>query len=314
MSPTKELVVFSTVHQLYRAGQFQQAFDLLSGVEGKSPEQNWQKYFGLLGMAARLDKPDLAEDILRKALDAGYFFTERTLRNDGDLRALQGRAEFEKLIARDVELLAVAQQTAAPGLTLLEAVDVHITQVPLLMTLHGNNSNVERIQGYWNSLSDEGWLVALPQSSQLAGNGVFCWNDQPLAKKELLNHYTAITNKISVDESKTIITGFSMGGRTAINAALQQYFPIHGFLAVAPFIRDLAEMERSLASIPAQPLRGYFLLGQDDEGCTPNALSLHRLLNNHGIACEVELFPHTGHDFPDDYRAAIGRGLQFILQ
>jgi len=261
-----------------------------------------------------MDKLVLAEQILCKALNEGLYFNECTLRTDSDLRGLQGRNEFEKLLARNQILLAAAQRTAAPGLTLLEAVDISFAQVPLLMALHGNNSNAERIQGYWNTLSEEGWLVAFPQSSQLAGTGVYCWNDQTLANRELLEHYATITKKISVDSKRTVVSGFSMGGFTAINAALQQYFPIRGFLAVAPFIRDLTEIEQLLKNLPSQHIRGYFLLGQDDEGCTPNALSLHRLLNNHGIVCEVEVFPNNGHDFPQEYRAAIGRGLQFILQ
>lgn len=306
--------VFALAHQMYLAGNFQQSFDLLSGTETKSPESKWQKNLWQICLAARLNNPGLAEELLRKSLDEGIFFNESTLRRDEDLISLQGRPQFEALVGRDLALLGDMKKKTSPGLTLLESVDMHFERIPLLMALHGNNSNVERFLGYWNTLAEEGWLVALPQSSQLAGNDVYCWNDQDLAKKEILDHYAAISQKITVDTERTVVAGFSMGGFTAIRAALLQYFPARGFLAVCPYIRDIAEMEKLLASVNVPNLRGYLLLGQDDKGCTPNALLLRELLNRHGIACELELFPHVGHDFPENYRAAIGRGLQYIMK
>jgi len=77
-------------------------------------------------------------------------------------------------------------------------------------------------------------------------------------------------------------------------------------------IRDLPEMEHLLAESKAANLRGYLLLGQDDDSCTPNALAFHEMLQSGRDSCVCETFPGVTHDFPPDYDAAIERGLQYI--
>jgi dienelactone hydrolase len=313
MSPQRDPEVFNQAHRLYLAGQFQQAYELLTEGQGQYPEHQRQLYFWRMCMAARQGNLELAEGIFTKALDEGYFYSGNSLRRDEDLKELQGRANFEALVARSMDMLAVVQKKAKPGLILLESVDTNIPQVPLLMALHGNDSNADHFQGYWNHLAEKGWLVALPQSSQVTGNNNFGWNDRAIAKKEIVDTYRGLTRKISIDPAKRIIAGFSMGGYTAIRAALQQYFPIRGFLGVAPFIRDLEEMERLLTECKADDLRGYFLLGEEDENCTPTALAFRELLVQANVPCGIEVFPGVAHDFPADYRSAIDRALHFIL-
>ena len=304
--------VFDSAYQLYKQGLFQQSYDLLTDALAELPGQRRRFFEWRISLAARMGKLQLAEENLRSALDEGYFYNEFTLRKDPDLKELQGRLEFEALAVRNFEMLAEAQKIAEPVLHLLEPVETRFEEVPLLMALHGNNSTFE--QFHWHHLAEKGWLVALPQSSQVGGNGIYVWNDQRIAKKELVDHYSFLAQKISVNPAKSILAGFSMGGYTAINAAFNQYFPISGFLAVAPYIDDPQTLVRALAGNTASKLRGYFLLGQEDEVCTPAAIKTHELLNQRGIPCGMELFPGVAHDFPENYRAAIDRAIQFILQ
>jgi len=313
MTPSKEPEVFATAYQLYLKGLFQQAYDLLTRVMEVYPAHQSRLYQWRFSMAARQGNLELAEKVLREALDSGNFYSKYLLRHDEDLKALQGRPGFENLLARDLEMLALAQQSARPQLTIFEPTENRAESLPLLMALHGNHSNVEGFQGYWNKLADKGWLVALPQSSRVGGKGVFDWNDAGIATQELAEHYALLCGKFVLDAQKVLLAGFSMGGYTALQTALRQILPGRGFLAVAPYVGDLKEFEHLLDEIHPGQLRGYFLLGEEDQQCTPGAMRLQDVLNHHGITCGVEVFAGVAHAFPEDYQAAIDRALQFIL-
>ena len=157
-------------------------------------------------------------------------------------------------------------------------------------------------------------MVTILQSTQVGGNDVFVWNDLAIAERELIAHYAVISKKFSLNLNETIISGFSMGGHTALIAALKQLFQIKGFLAVAPYIGDLKQFDKILDSYDSSGLRGYFLLGKNDEACTHVAIELHEKLNQRGIPCGLEVFPGIAHAFPDDYQSAIERAIQFINQ
>lgn len=167
MTPVKEPAVLTTAYQLYLQNAFQQAYDLLSQVVGRYPAYQREVYQWRVCMLCRLEQLDRAEALLKEALDAEVFFSEYSLREDEDLRALQGRPLFEALVSRDLEMLAVARLSAHPQLAILESAENLVEHPPLLMALHGNHSSIERFQGYWDKLAEKGWLVALPQSSQV---------------------------------------------------------------------------------------------------------------------------------------------------
>jgi hypothetical protein len=164
MTPTKDPEVFGKAYAFYQSGQYQTAYDLLTDSMNMLEAHKHQIYLWRICMASMLQQPELAEQILTAALQENYFFGESSLRKDSDLRAMQGRPDFEKLVAKDLEMVAAAQEHAGPELTLLKSVEAHFQRLPLLMALHGNNSTAEQFLGNWNHLSDEGWLVAVPQS------------------------------------------------------------------------------------------------------------------------------------------------------
>ena len=313
MTSRREPAVFAKVYQLYLAKAYHAALELLEEYHDSDPFTRRKWFEWRVSLAARAGNLDQAETILAEALDDGHFFTEFTLRQNEDLAALQGRPRFEELVRRSQRMLNQAQQQASMKLELVEPAPPSASPAPLIVGLHGNNSNAKRFLEYWQHLSPQGWCLAFPQSSMVSGKDVYVWNDLPLAEKELRVHYQAITYKYPVDESRTIIAGFSKGGQVALQAAFKQLFPIRGFIAVAPFIGDPDAFFAALNVQPGSPLRGYFLLGEKDEMCTAGALKLHQQLSEAGVPCGVEVFPGIGHEFPADNVLAIQRALDFIF-
>jgi predicted esterase len=181
------------------------------------------------------------------------------------------------------------------------------------MALHGNSSNAMRFKDYWSTLTGTKWLVALLQSSQVNGKDIFVWNDMAVVERELKDHYRKLIQENLIDPGRTIISGFSKGGHAAIEAALKGYFPMRGFLAVAPYIADRDAMLPLLDSTENKRLRGYFLLGEKDDECTPGAIWLYEELGKRGFDCKMKISSGMAHDFPDDFDTLLPEILKFIL-
>ena len=59
--------------------------------------------------------------------------------------------------------------------------------------------------------------------------------------------------------------------------------------------------------------RGYFLLGEKDEMCTPGALKLMEKMIKNGIPCAGQVFPGMRHEFPTDFDKILPHAIDFIL-
>ncbi len=314
MSLRKEPEVFAQAFKLYKSKEYRAALDLLNGFDTDDPLDRRQWFEWRVSMATLMGDLNLAEDIFEDCLDEGFFLSEFSLRKDDDLKPLQNRSRFETLVQRNMQMLETEQQRTKPKLLLIEPPVQAAPLAPLLVALHGNNTNAAIIKEYWQHLSPFGWRLAFPQSSMVSGNGVYVWNDIPRAEEELKAHYPAITKKSAVDPERTVISGFSKGGHAALVAAFKQVFPIRGYIGVAPYFHDVEAVYESLGVLPGSKVRCYFLLGEEDTDCTSHAVEMEKKLSGAGVACGIEIFPGVGHDFPADHEAAIQRALDFIFK
>lgn len=313
MTRRTEPEVFARALAFYNEKQYRQALEMLTDFHTTDPMYRRQCFEWRISMAALMGDLDLAEDIFSASLAEGFFFSEYSLRHDEDLSTLQGRPRYEQLVTRNMQQMADAQSKARPELLMVDPPVQAAAKAPLIVALHGNNTNAQIIKEYWLDLSPYGWRLAFPQSSQVSGNGVFVWNDIPCAEEELKAHYAAICKRSAVDPARTIISGFSKGGHAALTAAFTQVFPISGYIGVAPYFNDVEAIFSSLKVQANTRVRCYFLLGEDDPDCTAGALAMQEKLAAAGVACGVEIFPGVAHDFPADATAAILRALDFIL-
>jgi predicted esterase len=313
MKMKDEPVEFTQTFDLYLKGEYAKAYDLITSVCDLYPTWQGRAYEIRFNLAAMMGKLELAEDILAQSLDLGFFYNDFVLRKDEDIKILHGRPRYESLFERSFKTLADEQRKARPELKIIEPQTQIGSKLPLLIGLHGNNSHAEGFSDYWESLSNNGWLVALPQSAELSGKGSYVWNDIGRFERDIPVHYEKIKKKYPIDDHKTIITGFSKGGHAAIHLALKGFFPVNGFLALAPYVGDVNNWLPLLNNPGQKKLRGYFVLGGSDEHCTPGALKLKDKLNESGLICEMEVFPEMGHDIPSNFDEVLQRALKFIL-
>jgi hypothetical protein len=211
-------------------------------------------------------------------------------------------------------MLALAQQSSTTKLEMVNNGNPgEKGQTSLLLALHGNNSNIKRFKINWRCLIGSEWLVALPQSSQLSGGDSYVWNDVEVSRRELITHYEEISRNYLIDASQSLVAGFSKGGQVAILSTLERWYPVTGFIAIAPYIPDVQEFLR-LVDESNNPLpRGYFLLGGEDRLCTPGAMELYEGMIKRGMVCGLKVFPGLEHTFPADFDMLLPGVIDFLL-
>jgi predicted esterase len=308
-----EPVEFTQTFELYMKGEYDKAYELMTRVCDLYPAWQGRAYEIRFNLAAMMGKLELAERILEQSLDLGYFYNEFVLRYDEDIKILHGRPRYEELVKRSYKTLADEQLKARPELKIIEPAEQTEGKRPLLLGLHGNNSNALGFSDYWGYLTKKNWLVALPQSAEISGKGLYVWNDFKRVENDIPAHFETLTEDHSIDEDKVIIAGFSKGGHAAIHLALNGFFPVKGFLALAPYVGDVNTLLPLLSNLANNNLRGYFVLGGQDQHCTPGALILKDKLVEYGISCEVEIFPEMLHDIPRNFDDVLQRAVNFII-
>lgn len=307
-------VIEQEFYKLYSTGDYRAGYDLVTREADRFPTWAQANVYNWRYCAACLmGEPALALRLLEEALAAGYWYDEAGLRSDPDLAAINGLPEFERLIALAAQHRNEAMARAKPQLK-VNVPEQSAPRYPLLLALHGNNSNLADSERYWRSAAEQGWLLALPQSSQVMGEHTFGWNDRDWAVREIEQHVAAVQQQYPIDQERFIVAGFSMGGGLAATLALSGQLPVRGFIGVGPFLVSADSVMPLLEAPRTRQLRAYLLASERDAHCYSVAQKLAALLPAHGIACQIELHPDLGHDFPDEFERGIAKGLEFILR
>jgi dienelactone hydrolase len=259
---------------------------------------------------------DLALDLLDESLEKGYWYGEQVMRQSPSWGVLQGMPRFEAAVqicrARQDEegtLEAYALYAEPEG-------GCSDRTCSLFMALHGNGDYAQHSLDGWHAVTGEGWLLAALQSSQAMASGMYLWDDQDTALREIGEQYAATREQFSLDEAQVVIAGFSMGGETALRAALMGTVPARGFVLLGPGGPTIDNPQDWLPLVEqkAHSLRGYVLMGERDHNIEQEAIrELVDLLNANGIPCELEIIPDLVHEYPRDVIPYLRRALDFIV-
>jgi predicted esterase len=308
-NPSSPHEVEQQFHHLVQDGSFAEALDLVTR-EGYVFPDYAQKviYYWRMTMACRLNKKDLALGLLEEAVRAGYWYAG--LETDPDFQLLYGDAEFERLAQLGMEHRSRAMANAVPVVKTLipDTKPPH----PLLLALHGGGANVESHVSHWLAAVEHGWLVALPQSSQVYAPGTFTWNDWEWAQQEVGARYAALCNEHSIDPNRVVVSGFSQGGGLALWLVLSGAIKAQGLLLVGPFLDEVSHIIPLLEKRVPDGLRVYLVAGQRDRYCHGIVKQLANLLPAYGIMCKVDDYPDLEHSFPVDFEIKLPESLSFL--
>lgn len=307
--------LFGRIQRAHTEGRYRDALELASeGLElfpNRAPYLNYWR----MGLAARLGDDGLACDVLEDMLKAGVWYSQRVLRDSPSLQTLQGHPRFERLVATSAKHQSSAK---AETLVILEPESSGPkagSAFPLMLALHGNNSNAMSSADLWRPMVDDGWLIALPQSSEVFWTDAYVWHDPAGATKEVEMHYNRVRAKHEVDANQTIVSGFSRGGHMAIWVALTSSIKPRGFVAVAPSLDQATDLLTQAEQTKPSGLRGYIIAGERDEiAHIDEARKLVAELDALGIRCQLEGHADMSHEFPAAARQALIAGARFVLE
>jgi dienelactone hydrolase len=295
-------------------GDPESALVLLSGREQAFPLHAGQIYSWRAALLAELDRAESALDVLDQALAAGCRYRAEWLRDDQRLSPLRANARFETIIERAAARYEHDQADSRPSLEVLTpTVTRPASGYPTLIALHGNNSNVTETLPYWRSASDLGWLVALPQSSQIGTTpGAYTWNDRDRTQAELEQHRAALREQHLIDERCVVLAGFSMGGLQALALALTRRFDVCGALSVAAYLPHIREFSQLIAAGNASGIRFFITVGAKDTNGYDGAKQLATELQHAGVDVTLDERPNLGHVYPPDMDETLHRALALI--
>jgi len=312
--PKSSMDFSNGVLELYNAGQYSEAIRWIDTWPDLFPETAGTRQYWRACLAGRMGSVEDALLSLRHALELGFFYPRELLENDEDLNLLKGSPAFEEVLQASQKRFEQAQRSAQPACLRFHP-SPYLATPPLLMALHGNQSNAAETAPFFQSAVEKGWLLAVPQSSQVRGPGGFIWTDLERSARELAKHYADLQRDAREAFPTVAVAGFSMGAGAAIWAVLSGVVPARGFVLLGPYLPDPDALDMFFQKRnQSVPLRSVIIVGEADHECLPIAKSIAERLQHYGHACRLELLPGLAHVYPPDFQSRLEHALDFISQ
>ncbi len=165
---------------------------------------------------------------------------------------------------------------------------------PLIVCLHGTETNADDILGFWLSLEAELPLVMVAPQGVDAG-----WRDADLRFIEQLRSHVRET--LGYDPARVLLTGHSAGGAMAFHLLYAESFPATAIAVTANYVPPTVtkEMVAARSDVPV-----FYAVGEADLNLPRMREGLH-LLRGAGAGVSVER-PKIGHVLdPDIGQAAL---------
>jgi acetyl esterase/lipase len=267
--------------------------------------------FNLALMYAMLGNGEEAVRALEDGHRRGIFYGKWSLQG-APWDTLSRFAGFRRVLARNDELIAAAQETTTMKLDIVPP--AHYTAgrtYPLLLALHGGGENIAQFKPRWTSTRLRGeFIVAYVQSSQVAALDGYHWQDDAITRREVRQAFRQVVADYAVDTTRVVVGGFSSGGYGALLTTLDGTLPAVGFVVLCPEVPgDLNQA--GVAEATRRGLRGTLLTTEAD-GRLDRQRQYAEQLTENGLAVRFVVTPNIGHWYPDDLSRLIDEALAHI--
>ena len=306
------------IQEHFANGTFAEGLSLASEQMTNFPNDFPLLNYWRICLAARMNEIATANKILESTLASGIWYSEVLLRQSPSLESLQGEEEFERLIEVSLQMKAADPVQSIPMLVIRpeNACGPEEESCPAVIFLHGNQDTAKNNMPHWQSLSNEGWLVGLPQTTSALWADAYIWTDYESASEEVQAHFTRLNKEYNIDQERVILAGFSMGAEVALAMALDEKIKTKGFILLGPggpFMDDLDKWKPLIEKAKNKGLRGVILMGlADDTIPQDNIRQLVKTLNQNGIPCDLKTYPELKHEYPPDFEDILQESLKYI--
>jgi predicted esterase len=285
---------------MYRQGRYLEAYEFITKSSAGVAGVEAQVYNFRYSIACKAGLESTALAIMKEAVqEKGHWYSYDYLMTDDDLGPLHKYADFLEIAgicrARETD----AKKNSKPHLKIMGLAD---GKRPLLIALHGNQENIDVTEKYWSSCLSHGFVMALPQSSQIEFSGGYSWDDFKKGADELKGHFEKILGMQDVDPAGVIVGGFSAGARVALYAILNDMIPVTSFIFVAPWIPEIQEWEPLLDKLKSKGIKGYVICGDMDDDCLEGSKKFADMLDQYGVPHTLKIASGLSHDYPDNFQ------------
>lgn len=301
------------VFALYSDRRFEEVLELLHGAVERFPDHRSRITFWQACVESLHGEPELSLERLRQGADEGMFWPENFLQSDPDLaaaRALDGYDDMLKAVRRAAER-ANSNRPERPEV-LLFAPESQPAR-GLLIGLHMYAHSAAQSVAHWQPAIEEGLVVAVPESTQVGGDGEPAWSDPVITARDVLLAREEAVHRYPEASAAIVIGGASQGGgRAAAIAVTGDPFSCRGLVAVVSAYPDVPDVASAARDAGARGLRAYLLTG-DRDPTRDQAEHLYADLLAGGVEAKQEVVTGLGHEFPDDFPERLRRAVAFIL-
>ncbi|HEK9100469.1 alpha/beta hydrolase [Bacillus pfraonensis] len=262
-----------------------------------------------LASASGLEKEAL--HIMKEAIiENKFWYGHEYLMTDDDLKPLHRYEEFHQMIQLCKEREELAKKSEQFHLKMLQGNSkIHNN---LFIALHGDQENIKIAEPYWQSAVSQGYLLALPQSSQIQFSEGYVWGNVEKGSQELKVHYESIIANNYGEPGHTIIGGFSAGARVALHTILTENIEVKGFIFVAPWLPEVEEWEKLLNTLKDRNIKGYIVCGDQDEDCFECTQKFVALLKKKNVEYKYKVIEGLKHDYPENFEETLQEAVRYI--
>jgi hypothetical protein len=164
---------------------------------------------------------------------------------------------------------------------------------------------------HWRPATEEGLVVAVPESTQIGGDGEPAWADPEVTARDVLLAREEALSRHPDAAAATIIGGASQGGgRAAAIALTGDPFSCRGLVAVVSAYPDVPDVAvRRGMRVPAASAR---ICSPAIETQRASKSSTFTRTSWGGVQTKQEVVPDLGHEFPDDFPQRLRCAVLFI--
>lgn len=307
----KEFISYrEKLFDLYKKGKYIEALKVAEEAHSIFKDQIAQTSYWLACLNAIIGKQDKALDILKNSINNGIWWAPYVLESESDFNSIRNREDFKEILKKCSQIFNEKQKEIKPKKLVFYPEGFNSeNKYPLFIALHWAGGNAEEFSEHWKHVLKKGYILIVPQSSQILWPNSYCWRDKEKAQKEVLEHIEEVKNTHNIIESESIIAGASQGGWLAITLALSKFFNIKNFLSVIPAVSDISFFKKLLEN--ARDTKGYIIAGEEDS-FTKNTQDLYSEMKKAGIQCILTVVEGLGHTIPSDFKKFIDSAIEYL--
>ena len=302
------------VYELYFQGRYSEALEIAEKAYAQFKDKISETSYWLACLNSVLHKEDKAIEILTNSLDDDVWWSPKTLEGEKDLDPLRNREEFIRIMGRCRKIFEEKQRESRPERLVFypDKFDPE-EKYPLLVALHRGGDNAEEFCKYWQHVLKRGYILLVPQSSQLYGPNAYCWSDWEKARDEVMKHIIEMKEKHNVIEGGIVVAGASQGASLGIVDLVLEDTALNlsRFIAVVPPIDDVLFFIPLLKNGIRKGAKGYILAGEKDN-FIKNTEDLCSEMEKAGLPYKLTVVKGLGHGFPSDFDVYLDEALDYL--